>query len=475
MIKTLRSLFGNKEKRSVGRGARVVRGRFDAASLSPDNARHWAAAEYLSADAEAREDIRRILRVRSRYEVANNSYARGMVLTLANDTIGTGPRLQLLTEDEALNSQVEGAFQQWANAIRLAEKLRTVRMARCQDGEAFIILAENPRLDNEDVKLDLQLIEADRVTDNCVNCDANVIDGIVFDDFGNPLEYKVLKYHPGGDEFGNNTLESFTVEARYMVHYYRQDRAGLHRGIPEITPALPLFAQLRRFTLAVLSAAEAAADFAGIIYTDNPVNGEADELDALDPIRLERNMLLTMPGGWKMGQLDPKQPCSTYGEFKAQILNEIARCLNMPFNIAAGNSSGYNYASGRLDHQTYYKALRVEQANIANVILDRILKEWLREYSLSVGLDIDTNSDHTWFWDGMEHVDPAKEANATDTKLSNHTTTYAAEFAKQGRDWEEEFEQIAKEKIRMRELGITIEDVDLSSKSSNNTEEAIDE
>jgi len=39
--------------------------------------------------------------------------------------------------------------------------------------------------------------------------------------------------------------------------------------------ALPLFAQLRRYTLAVLAAAEAAADFAGILYTDAPANGEA--------------------------------------------------------------------------------------------------------------------------------------------------------------------------------------------------------
>jgi hypothetical protein len=36
----------------------------------------------------------------------------------------------------------------------------------------------------------------------------------------------------------------------------------------------------------------------------------------------------------------------------------------MPFNVAAGNSSGYNYASGRLDHQTYFKAIRVEQAQL---------------------------------------------------------------------------------------------------------------
>ena len=51
-------------------------------------------------DAAASPAVRRTLRNRARYEVANNSYARGIVLTLANDSIGTGPRLQLLTGND---------------------------------------------------------------------------------------------------------------------------------------------------------------------------------------------------------------------------------------------------------------------------------------------------------------------------------------------------------------------------------------
>ena len=90
---------------------------------------------------------RRILRNRARYEVANNSYARGIVLTLANDIVGTGPRLQLLTEDAEANRQIERAFNQWAKAVGLAEKLRTLRMAQTQDGEAFAVLISNSRLD----------------------------------------------------------------------------------------------------------------------------------------------------------------------------------------------------------------------------------------------------------------------------------------------------------------------------------------
>jgi lambda family phage portal protein len=453
----MRNLLANLFKRPAAgtsrqpRSYRIVRGRFDAAQTTPENRRHWSAADGHSADEEASPDVRKSLRERARYEVANNSYAKGIVLTLANDTIGTGPRLQMLAADDELNRAVERDFAAWAQAVRLPEKLRTMRMARCQDGESFAMLVENPGIDH-DIQIDVALVEADRVTsDLSVVGRSDEVDGIRLDAHGNPTSYRVLKHHPGGAvfDYGQKVID---VPAQAMIHIFRADRPELHRGIPEITPALPLFAQLRRYTLAVLAAAEAAADFAGILYTDAPASGEADAVEPMDLIQLERNMLLTMPGGWKMSQLDPKQPATTYAEFKREILNEIARCLNLPYNIAAGNSSGYNYASGRLDHQTYYKAIRVDQAFIAARVLDRILAVWLREYALTRDLDIPAV--HQWFWDGQEHVDPAKEANAQRLRLESNTTTLSHEYARQGLDWEAELRQRAREKALMRELGL---------------------
>jgi capsid protein len=310
-----------------------------------------------------------------------------------------------------------------------------------------------------DIQLDLRLVESDQVTTpDLASLAAGGVDGILFDDAGNPIEYHVLRQHPGG------SLITFRVEydrlpAEAVIHQFRLDRPGQHRGIPDITPALPLFAQLRRFTLAVIAAAETAADFAGILYTDAPANGEADAAEPFEPIELEKRALLTMPGGWKMSQLQAEQPATTYAEFKREILNEIARCLNMPYNIAACNSSSYNYASGRLDHQTYYKSIRVDQSHIERVVLDRILAAWLDEAVLVPGLlpsGLGPIADwpHQWFWDGHEHVDPAKEANAQATRLSSLTTTLANEYAKQGRDWESELRQRAREFALMRELGL---------------------
>ena len=464
MVRIFDKLLGRSESKSTlihttWRKPRTIKARFDAAQTTNDNKKHWAAADGFSADMEASPEVRRALRERARYEVANNSYARGIVLTVANDTIGTGPRLQMLTDDTETNREIEKDFSVWSQAIGLSEKLRTMRMARCQDGESFAIMASNPGIDH-DITMDLQLIEADRVTSDLSFKERDdEVDGIRLDRFGNPTSYRVLKYHPGSEQFTFGEKANY-IPADAMIHVFRADRPELHRGIPEITPALPLFAQLRRFTLAVLTAAESAANFAGILYTDAPAGGESDQVEPMDLIELERNMLLTMPGGWKMGQLHPEQPATTYAEFKREILNEIARCLNMPFNIAAGNSAGYNYASGRLDHQTYYKSIRVDQAFIAARILDRILATWLREYSLTHGLSVDSTS-HQWFWDGIEHVDPSKEAAAQEKKLKNGTTTLAYEYARQGRDWEEELHQLAREKKLKQKLGL----LDSSSRS----------
>ena len=433
----------------------AVRGRFDAAQITRDNSKHWASADHLSADEEARPEVRRTLRMRSRYEVANNSYAKGLVQMLANDCIGTGPRLQMLSVDEEFNDGVEREFARWADATRLPGKLRTMRMARCQDGEAFAVLATNPKI-RHSVKLDLMVLEADRISGDLrwLEDDASV-DGITFDEWGNPTDYRVLKYHPGDVRYMSGD-EAIHVSAEYMLHIFRQDRPGLHRGIPELTAALPLFAQLRRYNLAVLSAAEAAADFAAILYTDAPPNGESDEVEPMDSIPLERNMMLTVPAGWKMGQLDPKQPAANHAEFVKIILSEIARCVCSTYGTLAGDFSGHNYASGRLDNQIYHKSILVDRSFWESEVLNRIFEVWFREYSLS-RMHVIADERHTWFWDGFPHVDPGKEASAQEKRLANNTTTLAAECAKDGRDYMSVLRQRAKEIKLMRELGIPIQ------------------
>ncbi|HUU84057.1 MAG TPA: phage portal protein [Phycisphaerae bacterium] len=444
---------------------RVVRARYDAAQTTDENRRHWAQADHLSVNAANSSAVRRTLRSRARYEVANNSYAKGIVLTLANYVIGTGPRLQLLTDNADLNRRVEASFAAWSKAIGLGEKLRTMRISQVESGEAFGLLVTNGRIVHP-VQLDMRLVEADQVASPWPHLPGidDATDGIALDASGNPASYSVLRRHPG-DTGAMGRLEHDTIPAAYVLHLFRPDRPGQVRGIPEITPALPLFAMLRRYTLAVLSAAEQAALPSGVVYTDAPPDPDGAEdsqtPEAMDTFEIDRGEWMTMPAGWKIGQVKAEQPTTVYSDFKHEVLNEIARCLNIPFNIAAGNSSSYNYASGRLDHQAFFKSIDVDWARIEGLILGRLFAAWLAEASFTGGtLASDAKAlfdgvPHQWFWDGWEHVDPAKESKAQGERLAQFTTNLATEYGRVGKDWEQELRQRARELALAKELGLS--------------------
>lgn len=438
-----------------------VEGKYDAAQTNSENRRHWQNADGLSANAANDPATRRLLRNRTRYECANNPHAKNLLISLANYTIGTGPRLQVVTENEDVNRAIEYEFARWALAVDLAAKLRTMRMAKCEDGEAFAQLV-NREKEGTPVTLDLRLLEAEQIASaNPAGNDANNIDGIILDKFGIPFKFEVLDRHPGDKASGSAT--SKVIPAAYMLQYMRQDRPGQVRGIPELTPALPLFAMLRRYVLAVLSAAESAASFAAVLKTiappmgDDEGNGQGNAA-SIPPgfnIEIERNMLTSLPEGWGLEQLKAEQPTAQFGDFFDKILGGIGCVMSVPFNVVACNSSGYNYASGRLDYQSFDLSLKVERESIEQQILDRVFKEWFLEASAISGYlptqarNLDVAFNHQWFWDGREHVDPVKEANAQKIRLANGTTNLAMEWAKIGRDYATEINQWAGDKSAM--------------------------
>ncbi|MBR2585994.1 MAG: phage portal protein [Thermoguttaceae bacterium] len=439
--------------------------RYDAAQTTRDNVNHWLGAlDRLSADQSMSPAVRQTLRSRSRYEVENNAYAKGVVLTLVGDMIGTGPRIQL---GEA--TAIEDAFNAWADEIQLDEKLRSLKYAKTVDGEAFALIVADPKLST--VKFNLVPIDAERVTAGFTASGTLAgTDGIELDAVGRPTYYRVLR---DGDLTGTPAR----VAAANVIHWYRRDRPEQHRGIPELTASLPLFAQLRRYTLAVIASAETAADYAAVIYTDSPAGGEAYSATPFETLSLESRMATTLPDGWKLGQIKPEQPVTNYPQFKREILGEIGRALQMPVNIVTGDSSQHNYASGRLDHQVYHKQITIEQRLCEEAVLTPLFNLWAKEYELATGIKVFSEAQRAerlpssskgivaagpagprWYWDGFEHVDPVKEANAQRTRLGSLTSTLAAEYARNGKDWEVELRQIARERALMRELQIDFMD-----------------
>lgn len=448
---------------AVVRSSHPVRiaGRYDAAQTSSSNARYWAWADSLSADLANSKSVRAVLRKRSRYEYENNGYSKGIVNTLSNYVIGNGPQLNIDTENEDFNDWYESEWANWLKASRLAAKLRTLYKDKCRDGEACASIITDGKI-KSDVKLNVIPLACERLTDDSSYNDAYNVDGVILDATMEPVAYRVLSENPGNLSAASS--KTVSTSAEYFIHWFRTDRSEQHRGIPEFTSTLELFAQLRRYTGATLDAAENAARLASVLKTNAPANasegqdpvsgddGDGGAAVPMDTFKLERDMTTVLPDGYDLAQLKPEQPTTTYSSFKAEIIGEIGRSASVPYNIAAGNSSSYNYASGRLDHQSFYKALDTEHDDAECMVLEKILEQFHRELALLEGAAQYTAQGlmrkvpkHTFLWAGLLHVDPSKEANAFETNKRNGAANLSSWYGAQGKDWRKERRQFARE------------------------------
>jgi lambda family phage portal protein len=456
----LSSIFGGKPAQPR---AKIIRASYDAAKTHDQNRRHWANADYLSADSAGRAEIRKILRGRSRYEFENNPYARGVAHTMANYVIGQGPRLQVLTSDPEANRQIEASFYRWARAVKFAQKLRTSRISKVISGDVFLQIFANPAIQAQGLPaIDINLIEADQVeTPWALEGDASVIDGVKIDQYGNPVAYYILNTHPGDSKvYLDSTAD--TLPASKVIHLFNADRPGQHRGIPELAPALETFAQLRRYMQAVLSAAERAAETSLYFKTDSPpgegaqVADDGTELGSLPAIEPRRNEAVFLPEGWEPFQLKAEQPTAEFAATVHQYLSEAGRVLQIPVMIVTGDASNHNFASGRLDYQAFMKMIDVERTDYSGQCLDPIFDMWIEDARLVDGLLPDAAMSgyvpRQWYWPGIEHVDELKAANAARVRIETGQSSIATENARSGYDWEEQQKQQADC------LGLTIED-----------------
>lgn len=439
---------------------RSLMARYEAAQSTDENGRHWIGADGLSADAANSPAVRRILRNRARYEAVHNGYFKRLVNITADDVVGIGPILQVLTADRALNKFIESQFGEWADAIDLGTKLHTLKRSRTIDGEAFGVLTTNPKLATA-VKLDLRLIEAERVTSpSILPLTENEVDGIKFDADGNPLTYSILRRHPGGPIPGLTT-DHEEWPARFVIHYFRPERPEQHRGICELLTALPLGNQLRRYTLATLTAAEVAALLTLMLKS----TAEADPDEAEVPFQtldIERGLMTTLPVGVEPFQLKAEQPTTVYPQFKREIVGEMGAGGGIPSNIATGDSSQHNFASARSDGNPYFNMIDIDRDFTSRRVMDHIFREWLTEaltvtdgdYLLELRDKLPRPSvKHQWTYRVRRRdIDSTKEETARDIRLKNGMTSYQQEFAAEGLDWETVQEQQA------QALGVPVEE-----------------
>lgn len=420
-----------------------VRAKFDLAQTTPENKKHWANADGLSSRASTSAAVRRVVRLRSRYEAENNSWYSGILRTASNHVIGRGPRLQFLTPFPEKNIQLERAWRNWSSQIDLAGMLRVMFETYWRDGEVFAMRAEFPG--RYPLSLDLRTFESDQIANpwnQAVYGDPFLDDGIRFDQSTNEIEYYIYDHHPGSN-IPFSTLNGQWYRGSEVIHLYRVDRPGQVHGIPRVTSALQTLPIMRRQELATLYSAETAANFAVYLKTNSPAIDPAASPGDFQEIEITRNMLTTLPEGWDIGQVEPKQPGPLYEMFQRQALMSFCRCTNMPYTLAAGTGKDANFSSFKGDMKNVWEPeVLVEQDRIQHAVLEPVLK-WFLESCVFVpglldGLPSISEIDHIFHWQPLPELDQLETANAAALRLSTGQSTISREYAQRGLDWETE-------------------------------------
>jgi capsid protein len=395
----------------------------------------------------------------------------------ADDLVSTGPTLKC---DGAGAGRIESAWREWASAVDLVEKIRTVKLAKTVDGEGFLILKTVPDLDTA-VQLYPVDVEADQITTPAPkNLTELWVDGLILHPItGRPTGYDVLKTHPGDYFFPTlNPLQFDRIKARFVVHWFAKFRPGQVRGVPIFTSALDLFGELRAYRKAILQKAQIAANLTAVLETEMPPDGDGTATPTpFDTLAIDRGVLTTLPTGSKLHQYGSGEPGATYQEFSEQCLGEACRPLSYPLNLALGTSQKFNFSSARLDHINYRNGLTVERDQCGTVVMDRLFAAWLDEAVMIEGLlppgvNSITDVKHEWHWPGFAPLDPVADSTADHARLANGTLTWQEFWASRGYDWRVVMAQQAAEKDEIEKLGLVFGDP--LKKSDTITEDAGD-
>ncbi len=415
----------------------------DAARTTQENSKHWTRADSRGPISETSTGDRRTIRNRSRLEARNNPYYAGAIRTIVSDTVGTGPRLQMLTDDQKLNNAIMDLWRVWAIASDWALDCRVLVGVAEVVGECFGVFRDSKRLARLGLPITLswKLLEPDQVAHpagRLLTFGQYGDDGIETDEDGEVLLYKVLKAHPGDPFFARFMTLADDVRPENMIHWFEPNRPGQLRGNTPWESALPIFNQLRRFTSATLTAAEVASLLAGVMTNKNlPVDSDtylgqlADQAMWYDTVELIRGMLVTLPPGAEVQQFKPEQPTTNYEMFVQAKLKEIGRCRSMPYGKIAGDYSNHNYSSSKAEDAPYWADRDIQRQGLEAKAFDPFLYKWFEFAKFVIPALLKYDGEwwkltHKWQYPARPTSDPTADATADELNLTNAADTLTA-------------------------------------------------
>ena len=445
------------------------------------------------------------LRRRSRDLYAGGGLARSGPAAMVTNVVGWGIRPKPKIDGEVLGMTDEACdewerntlreFSLWAeNNMCDAERQKNFYAlqqlafrSQLVSGDVFVLfgMKENKRTPYQTT---LRLLEADRISTPDSNGEESevkeeegggrIIDGVEIDKEGVVVRYHITNRHPRMEENTQEVtwtaIDAIGGETGYpnILHIMTHERPEQRRGIPFVAAQIEQIKQLDRYINSEL-AANVVASMLAIFLTSSEDDGKAGMEDAVnedekvtdDGLKLELapGAIYDLPPGKQVTMANPVRNNSTFESFVSALEEFIGSSMGIPKEVLIKKyDSNYTAARGAL--LDFWREVRVHRTAFNSSFNQPIYEQWLSEAVAigrieAPGFFDDPAIRQAWCgcdWRGgsMGHVDPLKEVNAAEKRVSLNITTQEQEASEyNGNDWNANVRQRRKEIEALAQMG----------------------
>ena len=434
-----------------------------------------------SLDDLLKNDIRK-LRDRCRDLSRNNEYVRRYINLMKTNVVGShGIKLQVRSKDKdqnldyIANNIIESRWKRWIKSSNcdVSGRLSWLDMQNLlvstlfTDGEVLIQFIENA---DNDFKFAVNFLDCDLIDENKsgYNGENEIRMGVEFDyKTRRPVAYYLFDKNPHEHYFvgGRTSSKSKRTSAENILHIFMPERPNQSRGYSPISSCLKELKMLHAYAEAELVASRVNASAMGFITTPSGDGyvGEDTAGDNFNPsMNVEAGTIQQLPSGSDFKKFDTSHPTTAFDPFIKSILRQISAGLNISYNDLSNDYSSVNYSSIRqasLNDRDYYKTI---QQFVINHFCKPVYERWLKMY-LTLGDEqlsplpmskYNKFNDTVFIPRAFDWIDPLKEMNANVVGLKAGVVSLQDVVSKTGRDVEEHFEQLNKEKNLAKDFNI---------------------
>lgn len=422
-----------------------------------------------SADADIIPSLK-ALRARSRDLTQNNDYARRFISMLKSNVIGhKGIILQNKAKepnglfDVVANNKIESAWVLWGKkgtctmcgGYSWIGLQQAIVEAVARDGELII-----QKIKSGDHGFALHVIESDYLDEDYNDLGKNIKGSIQRDEWGKPIAYYLFSSHPG--ETAGNILKRHykRVPASEIIHIFNKERPGQTRGVPWMSVSAFRLKQLGAMEEAELVASRLAASKMGFFTSPDGDSYEGDEeIDNAIITEAEPGTFEQLPAGMDFKSWEPNHPNTAFADFEKAMLRGISSGLNVSYVGLANDLEGVSYSSIRQGELSDRDSWRLLQVWLIENFISPVYEVWLEMALMSGKLNLPIrklqkfNQPH-WMGRGWNWVDPQKEIAANIEAVKNGFKTLTDVVSEQGKDIEDVFETLAREKELAEQYGL---------------------